>query len=128
MPFHGFLPSHRDVEALLAQCSVGVAPYVPSPDSFSNFADASKLKSYLAAGLPIVMTDVPPNAAELVEAAGAEVVACEPESLAAGIEGCFADGERWVARRDAALDYARRYDWAVVLDEAFAGFGFVTEP
>lgn len=125
--FHGFLPSHRDVETLLAQCSVGVAPYAPSPDSFSNFADASKLKSYLAAGLPIVMTDVPPNAAELVDAAGAEIVHCTPDSVAAGIERCLADGERWVIRRNAAIDYARRFDWSVVLDAAFSRFGFDTE-
>ena len=33
--------------------SVALAPYAPDPDSFTRFADPSKLKSYAAAGLPM---------------------------------------------------------------------------
>ena len=69
--FVGFLSDHRDVEAFVAAGSVAVAPYDTEVESFTRFADPSKLRSYTAAGLPIVLTDVPPNAGELEREAGA---------------------------------------------------------
>src|SRR5262249_52379730 len=70
---HGFVPNHREVERILAESSVAVAPYAPTPGTHTRWADPGKLKAYLAAGLPIVLTDVPPNAAELERHAGASV-------------------------------------------------------
>jgi len=123
--FHGFLADHRDVEAFLTRASVAAAPYETSADSFTRFADPSKLKSYLAAGLPIVMTDVPHNAAELAARGGAEVVAYAPEAIADGIARCLASPESWGARRAAALAYAVGFDWNTVLGAALPRMGLV---
>lgn len=123
--FHGFISDHREVEAFLTGAAVAAAPYEASGDSFTRFADPSKLKSYLAAGLPIVMTDVPHNAGELGARAGAEVVADDPEAIAAGIARCLSSPEDWNARRSAALAYARGFDWNTVLSAALARMGFV---
>jgi glycosyltransferase involved in cell wall biosynthesis len=114
--FHGFVPDHQEVERLLAEASVAVAPYRPG-ETFTAYADPGKLKAYLAAGLPIVLTDVPPNAAELAREAGAEVVPFEAAALADGIARSLADPERWRQRRAAALEYVRRFDWPVLLEE-----------
>ena len=54
--FHGFVESHCDVESILATATVAVAPYVVSDTNFTRFADPGKLKAYLAAGLPVVLT------------------------------------------------------------------------
>ena len=115
--FHGYVPDHRAVESILAGASVGVAPYRRDPASFTRFADPGKLKAYLAAGLPVVLTDVPPNAAELVAQAGAELVADEPEALAQGLARVLADPAAWRTRRDAARAFACRFDWEVLLGE-----------
>ncbi len=72
--FHGFVPDHRRVEELLADASIAAAPYVAERDDVHAVRGPGKLKSYLAAGLPIVLTDVPPNARELASEAGAEIV------------------------------------------------------
>jgi glycosyltransferase involved in cell wall biosynthesis len=122
--FHGFIDDHAVLERLLATASVGLAPYVPHPDSFTRFADPSKLKSYLAAGLPIVLTDVPPSAGELADEAGAEVVPYEAEALARAIEGALADPAAWTRRRAAAIAYAQRFEWSTVLAPALAKLGF----
>jgi len=120
--FHGFVEDHRDVERLLAEGSVGVAPYRPSGSTFTRYADPGKLKAYLAAGVPVVLTDVPPNARELEREAGAEVVPFEADALADAIVRALAADE-WTARRAAALAYARRFDWAVLLPDLLAKLG-----
>jgi glycosyltransferase involved in cell wall biosynthesis len=118
--FHGYLEEHREVERVLSEAAVAVAPYRRSPDSFTRYADPGKLKAYVAAGLPVVLTDVPPTAGELAAAAGAEVVADDAAAIGAGIQRAVATFDEWEARRQAALAYARRFDWNVLLGDALA--------
>jgi glycosyltransferase involved in cell wall biosynthesis len=122
--FHGFVSDHRRVEELLADATLAVAPYEPSPDSFTRYADPGKLKAYLAAGLPVLLTAVPPTAAELATSAGAEIVAFDAGSLAATIERVLGSPEGWRERRQASLSYAERFDWEVLLGDFFAAIGF----
>jgi glycosyltransferase involved in cell wall biosynthesis len=121
--FHGFVPDHRRVEALLAEASIAVAPYVPSENTFTRYADPGKLKSYLAAGLPIVLTDVPPNARELASEAGAVLVPYDPPAIAAALEDGLASPERWRERRERALTYVGRFDWPLLLGDALDKLG-----
>ena len=120
--FHGFVPRHEDVERILVAASVGVAPY--EPGSFTQYADPGKLKAYLAAGLPIVTTAVPPNAQELEQVGAAVLVDGSPAALAGAIERLLDTPEEWRSRRDASRALARRYDWPVILDDALARVGF----
>ena len=111
--FHGFVPDHRDVERLLAGAALAIAPY--RPGSFTRYADPGKLKAYLAAGLPIVVTGVPPNVQELARDAGAELVPFDAEALAQAIEAGLADQSGWTERHAAAVAYVSRFDWEVLL-------------
>jgi glycosyltransferase involved in cell wall biosynthesis len=115
--FHGFVADHREVEQLLADSSVAVAPY--SPNTFTRYADPGKLKAYLAAGLPIVLTDVPPNARTLARTAGAELVAYDAPAIATAISNALESPERWQKRRAAALEYVQQFDWDVLLTDLF---------
>jgi glycosyltransferase involved in cell wall biosynthesis len=118
--FHGYVADHREVEQLLSRSSVAVAPYAQTVETFTRYADPGKLKAYLAAGLPVVLTDVPPNARELESEAGAEVVADDPAALAAAIARALASPAAWQARRESALAYARRFDWNALLGNLLA--------
>ena len=118
--FHGYVADHREVEELLSRSSVAVAPYAETDETFTRYADPGKLKAYLAAGLPIVLTEVPPNARELASEAGADVVADDPAAVAAAISRALASPERWRVRRESALAYARRFDWNVLLGDVLA--------
>jgi glycosyltransferase involved in cell wall biosynthesis len=122
--FHGYVADHREVERLLAEGSVAAAPYLAAESTFTRWADPGKLKAYLAAGLPIVLTDVPPNAQELSREAGAEIVGQTPHELAAGIERVLASPEAWRERRDRALAYVHRFDWPRLFSELFVELGF----
>jgi glycosyltransferase involved in cell wall biosynthesis len=121
--FYGYVDDHREVEELLSRSSVAVAPYAQTDESFTRYADPGKLKAYLAAGLPIVLTNVPPNAGELEREAGAEIVADDSGALADGIARALASPEEWRARRELALGYARRFDWNTLLGDVLAKLG-----
>jgi glycosyltransferase involved in cell wall biosynthesis len=120
--FHGFVADHREVERLLAEASVAAAPYRPD-ETFTRYADPGKLKAYLAAGLPIVVTDVPPNADELARDGGAEVVAYDAVAISEAVSQILASPESWQERRRAALEHARRFDWPVLLDDLLTKLG-----
>ncbi len=113
--FHGYVADHSEVERMLSLSSVAVAPYAQTDETFTRYADPGKLKAYFAAGLPVVLTDVPPNARELESDAGAEVVADDAAALANAISRALSSPEQWRARRELALDYARRFDWNTLL-------------
>jgi glycosyltransferase involved in cell wall biosynthesis len=121
--FHGFIADHRELERLLSQAAVGLAPYNTRVDSFTQYADPSKLKSYLAAGLPILLTSVPPNASELAERAGAEVVHDSATDFADAIERVLANPELWRQRRGEALQYARQFDWNGIFADVLSAAG-----
>jgi glycosyltransferase involved in cell wall biosynthesis len=121
--FHGFVPDHQDVERILAGGSVAIAPYDTDVDSFTRFADPGKLKAYLAAGLPILLTEVPPNSRSLAEAGVAEIVPFRAEAFADALERLLADEEDWRRRREAALEQGRRYDWSRIFPPALRSLG-----
>ena len=66
------------------------------------------------------MTKVPPNALELADAAGAELVEYDASLLADAISRGLRSPEEWNRRRQAALEYARNFDWATLLGGVLA--------
>ena len=126
--FHGFVDDHREVERLLASASLGMAPYRPGEMSFTAYADPGKLKAYLASGLPILVTDVPPNAHELARDGGAEIVPFEATAIAEAVLRVLDSPETWKKRSEAARAYARRFDWPLLFDELMASLGLEVVP
>ncbi len=122
--FHGFVKEHEDVESILAKATVAAAPYVKDKDSFTQFADPGKIKAYLGASLPIVLTDVPPNAAELEKAGAAVIVEDNPESVAQGLTSLLSDETKWRKAHKAAVKLAEEFDWNNILKRALGELGF----
>jgi glycosyltransferase involved in cell wall biosynthesis len=121
--FHGFVPEHEEVERILADAAIAIAPYTPKEATYTRYADPGKLKAYLAAGLPIVLTDVPPNAHELSRQAGAEITEYDATQIADAIRRGLASPDAWRARREAALSYARHFDWTTLFENGLAKLG-----
>lgn len=55
--FHGYL-SEKEVEKIISQSTIGIAPYMPDPSHVSYYADSAKMKKYISLGLPIIATKV----------------------------------------------------------------------
>ena len=104
---------------------MAAAPYTDDADSFTRWADPGKLKAYLGAGLPIVMTSTPPIAPQLEAAGSALLVQPDAGSVAAGLAKVLQDPSLWSSMHTASLAEVAQYDWPAVLTEALASMGFV---
>ena len=126
--FLGFVESHVEIEKIIAASTLAVATYNPEEASFTWTTDPGKLKVYLGAGLPIVMTEVPPNSRELAERGGALLVDYEAQGIAGALLSVLSDEGEWRRRSDLARSYARQFDWKDIFDRAFGNLLLTPPP
>lgn len=63
--FRGKIDDIRELEKEVAKSAVAIAPYVKELDTWTYYADPGKVKTYLACGVPLLLTDIPWNAKEI---------------------------------------------------------------
>ncbi len=122
--FHGFVKDHKDVERIISQATVAAAPYVMDETSFTQFADPGKIKAYLAASLPIVLTDVPPNAKDLESVGAAIIVSDSPKAVAEGLESLLSNQKNWLKAHKAAARLAQEFNWDNIMQKTLKSLGF----
>ena len=115
---HGAKP-HDEVLAMLPAYDVALALYKPSPNNLSQWADPSRVKDYLACGLPTVITPVPEIHKDIAALNAGVVVDYAVEPLADAIGRMLADPGLWRSMREAALAYMQSYSWSSILDRVF---------
>lgn len=120
--FHGFLEPQGEVQNLLKRSAIGLAPYVPFPGNFTQFADPGKIKAYASAGLPIVLTAVPPNAWELAERGLGYIRDYSPDDFASACIALMTSTNAWEEAHQAASDYADSYQWSKLLKPVFEDY------
>lgn len=114
----GFVKDDKEVLALLALCHVGIAPYPKNPQSFKQFTDPGKIKSYLSVGLPVVMTNISPIARQLVETKSGLSVE-SPDELPRALESLFSDADIYESMSKNARTLAQSYEWQSIFRRAF---------
>jgi glycosyltransferase involved in cell wall biosynthesis len=106
--------SSDEVVAYAASADIGVSPIVPSSLNY-RYSLPNKVFQYMAAGLPVVASDLP-QVSEVVEGSGAGrcVDTRRPEAIAAAIDGILQDRAVAVAMGSAGRTAIReRYNWRV---------------
>ena len=121
--FHGFLATDSDVYDILSHCGLALATYPPG-DTYKAWSDPGKVKIYLACGLPVLITDVPPVAREIGERDAGFVIPHDAAALADAVTGVFSDPARHERMRRSAVGLAREYDWNVIWNRTFAAMDF----
>ncbi len=120
--FTGWIWDQDEIRRALLGCAFAVATYDPQgakEDNFTYYADPTKIKTYLSCGLPVVITDVPHNAGDLVARGCALVVDYDETSTAKALVDLLTDTEKLRRMRRKALEVAREFTWEKI-------FGYVT--
>lgn len=111
----------EDVVAFASSATIGVAPIIPNNLSY-EYALPNKLFQYMAAGLPVVASDLAAMGAVVRDAgAGLTIDARNPAEIAAAVTSLLADPQRMTAmgmRGRRAVQ--ERYHWGVAA-EALVG-------
>lgn len=118
--FTGFLDSGEDIYAVLTRCGLALATYKPGDTTYKLYSDPGKVKIYLACGLPILITDVPPVAREIAEKGAGVIVPWDAGVLAAEIVKILDDRERYGIMRENAIRLGAEYDWQTIWKRTFA--------
>ena len=109
--FHGFIQDTTKLSDLVRKSAIGIAPYMSYPDSARWFGDATKIRLYLGAGLPVITTHVPPLGKE-VEKTGAGIIVKDNEKeLADAIIKVFSDKKLYSEMRKNAINFAKNNTW-----------------
>lgn len=109
--FTGFIEDHREIEKLLAKSACAVALYNKEIDPWTYYTDPGKVKAYLAAGLPVILTDVPQITRQIEEFKCGAVVEYEKNDLVKAILSLIKDEDLNKQYRKNAIDFAKQFDW-----------------
>jgi glycosyltransferase involved in cell wall biosynthesis len=118
--FTGAIEDHHQVESRIAACALAVATYVPDPLSFTRFADPGKIRTYLASGLPVVLTDVPPIAATVESRGAGRIISYQASEAARIIVEYLQDTQVLEQGRAAATALGSEFDWDTIFDTAWS--------
>ncbi len=119
--FLGWVDNRQVLDVLMADSAVAIALYDRKTDYFTYYADPGKLKDYMSAGLPVIMTDVSYNAYELEKNRCAIITSYDKEDVARKIISLLGDEKTLREYRENAIRYARKLDWEQIFNDAFEG-------
>jgi glycosyltransferase involved in cell wall biosynthesis len=117
--FLGYVESHKEMENRIAEAGIAVALYNKKYDEFSYYADPGKIKNYLGASVPVIMTDIPYIARQVEQSKCGFIVDYSQESLVNILMKYFSSDALIKQYRKNALSFAKKYDWDIVYNTAF---------
>lgn len=115
---HGVM-NHDKVLETLPAFDVSLALYRPTDNNLSRWADPSRVKDYLACGLPVIITDVPEIAKDVAREGAGIVAAYTAQAVEEAVAAMVGDPESWRAMGRAAVVYMERYRWSAIFDASF---------
>ena len=117
--FYGFISDRAKISALLSRFFVALAPYRAMPGSVRWYGDATKIRAYMAAWLPVITTSVPPLGKEIAYVGAGLIVPDTPEGIAAGIATLFDNHTLFCTMRASAIAFALKNTWEREFVKAF---------
>lgn len=117
--FHGFISDREKVSKTIRKFMVALAPYVYISGSARLYGDATKIRAYLGAGLPVVTTSVPPLGKEVEKKGAALIVKDSKEALAEAVINIFSNKVLYLKLRANAIDFAKENTWENEYKKAF---------
>lgn len=111
--FLGKIDSIRTVEDEIAKSALSIAPYIKTLDTFTKYADPGKVKTYLACGVPVLLTDVPWNAREIEAEKCGKVISEDTRDIVCKVLDLM-DATKNQKYRSNALSYSQRFNYKTI--------------
>lgn len=124
---YGFVADNDEMARLVRQCMVGVAPYRSFADSFRWYGDAGKIRQYVASGLPVVTTHVPPLGKYVTEKGAALMRKDTLKDFSEGILTLLHDKKLYKKMADNAEKLGRKNTWENTYASAFSKMKIATD-
>lgn len=110
-----WMRERKKFEARLADGALGLAPFniIILDDKVKN-ADPGKIKDYMAAGLPVILTKAVINHKTLEKAMCALVIDYDEKALAKAVIRLLKNERLLKKYREHAIDYVKQFDWEII--------------
>lgn len=118
--FSGFVERFSDVQKLLKDAAIAVAPYVDDEKTYTRYTDPGKPKDYLANGLPVIITKVPQVAFEIENEKCGFAIDYDKGQLTKALIKLLRDDKILGFFRENAYKMAKKYEWKKIFDKAFS--------
>jgi len=114
--FTGWMKDRKKLDTIMSDSAAAVALYDPKTTKTTWFSDPTKLKDYLSAGLPIILTDVPHNAQDIEKHGCGIVINYTKDEVVRVVVSLMNDEKKLAKYRTSALQYVQKYDWNTIFD------------
>jgi len=116
--FTGWVKDRKVLDGLISDSALAIAMYEKYDKmgnlTYTYFADPTKLKDYLCAGIPILLTDVSHNAKEIEEKQCGKIIKAEKNEIAHSVIEIIRDEKTLRNYRENALEFIQEYDWVTI--------------
>jgi len=119
--FTGYIQDHHEIDRLVAESGLAVALYERGDPlrNFTYYTDPGKIKVYLGAGVPVLITDVPHNAMEIEQNRCGRIVTTDADNIASEVVALMNDEQELKSYRQNALSYSQRFRWEAIFSNLF---------
>lgn len=117
--FHGFIADRKLISKTIKHFAVALAPYVAISGSARLYGDATKIRAYLAAGLPTITTHVPPLGRDAKKQGAAIIVQDNKKEIANAVIKIFSEKQLLQLLRKNAFAFAKNNTWEKEFSLAF---------
>lgn len=115
--FAGFIEDTSKAEEKLSLCSLAVAPYEDTAESFIRYTDPGKIKTYVAVGLPVIITKIPQVALEIEKEKCGIAVNYNREEFVDAVVKLLSDEALLREYRSNAIKFAAQYSWDKIFSQ-----------
>jgi len=124
--FVGYIPDHSIMEDRISRAAVAVALYDKKADinDFTYYADPGKIKNYLGAGVPVIMTAIPYVASEVEKKKCGFIILYDKNKLSKLLVSFLTNEIKMKKYRFNALRFAKKFDWDTIFTNALNGQTF----
>lgn len=116
--FMGYIEDHKEVEKILSQSIIAVAMYKPDSRNFTYWADPAKIKNYLASGLPVILTNVPPVAKDIEKNQCGMIAEYTKIDFSKEVVELIKDAVKLKRYSGNAVLWSKQFDWNKIFLEA----------